>query len=91
MELLAHYAELEKSFPRSMACKRIPLDFISGQRFRCRFDAYVRSWLRKGIPSLFNDVRSLYSSPEKVIAFLFTMCADFSCRFKSSMIFSNHI
>ncbi len=49
-------------YPVSSACKRIPLDFnpAPSTAFTQSLDAYVKRYLRKGIPSLFVDVRPLY-------------------------------
>ena len=49
-------------YPLSSACKRIPLDFTPAPSpaFTQSLDAYVKRYLRKGIPSLFVDVRPLY-------------------------------
>eukprot|EP00898_Chlorokybus_atmophyticus_P006405 jgi/Chlat1/6766/Chrsp50S06467 len=59
------YAELKNLYPKSSAVKRIPLDFLSGEDFRIAVDEYVRPFLRKGVPSLFSDVRSLYARADK--------------------------
>jgi peptide alpha-N-acetyltransferase len=40
--------------------QRLPLYFVSGLRFSCRIDKYLRKCLRKGIPSLFRMMRPLY-------------------------------
>lgn len=52
--LFALYAgELQKQFPRSAACQRIPLDFLGAAdaRFTQQFTAYYRRLLEKGAPS----------------------------------------
>ncbi len=52
--LVALYTdELQKQFPRSAACQRIPLDFLpaSDARFAQQFTTYYRRLLDKGAPS----------------------------------------
>lgn len=45
--------ELQKKFPRSQACRRIPLDFLpaSDPRFATSFTSYYQRLLEKGAPS----------------------------------------
>ncbi|BFZ58460.1 hypothetical protein PYCC9005_005522 [Savitreella phatthalungensis] len=63
--LLAVYKELQKKYPRSTAVKRLPLDFLTGEKFVEAADAYLRGRLQKGVPSTFVDVKALYTSEEK--------------------------
>ncbi|XP_065196525.1 N-alpha-acetyltransferase 16, NatA auxiliary subunit-like [Sycon ciliatum] len=65
-ERVAIYDTVLQDHPRAMAPKRLPLNFTTGDRFRCRVETFIRSGLRKGIPQLFNSLRSLYSCQEKV-------------------------
>eukprot|EP01006_Ploeotia_vitrea_P038619 TRINITY_DN66257_c12_g1_i1.p1 TRINITY_DN66257_c12_g1~~TRINITY_DN66257_c12_g1_i1.p1 ORF type:complete len:1066 (-),score=592.35 TRINITY_DN66257_c12_g1_i1:53-2875(-) len=62
------YAELGEKYPKCHAVKRIPLNFLSGDsaEFREALDQYVRAPLRKGVPSLFRDLTSLYGDASKV-------------------------
>lgn len=48
-----------------MCPKRLPLDIAFGDEFREIIDGYLRRGLRKGVPPLFVNVRSLYKDPEK--------------------------
>ncbi|KAL1551466.1 N-alpha-acetyltransferase 16, NatA auxiliary subunit [Salvia divinorum] len=59
------YASLGKQLTRSSAVKRIPLDFLSDERFRSAAENYVRPFLTKGVPSLFTDLSPLYGHPGK--------------------------
>ncbi|KEH39579.1 amino-terminal acetyltransferase, putative [Medicago truncatula] len=66
------YKTLGQQFKRSSAVKRIPLDFLQGDRFREAADSYIRPLLTKvctnplwGVPSLFSDLSSLYNHPGK--------------------------
>ncbi|KAL5056904.1 hypothetical protein RYX36_028508 [Vicia faba] len=59
------YKTLGQQFKWSSAVKRIPLDFLQGDRFREAADSYIRPLLTKGVPSLFSDLSSLYNHPGK--------------------------
>ncbi|KAK3020555.1 hypothetical protein RJ639_047467 [Escallonia herrerae] len=54
------YDSLGQQYTWSSAVKRIPLDFLDGNKFREAADNYVRPLLRKGVPSLFSDLSPLY-------------------------------
>ncbi|KAH6756597.1 tetratricopeptide repeat protein [Perilla frutescens var. hirtella] len=59
------YTSLSKQYTRSSAVKRIPLDFLSAEKFRTAAENYVRPFLTKGVPSLFSDLSPLYDHPGK--------------------------
>lgn len=59
------YKTLIEENPRSLSCKRIPLDHKEGQQFLDALEAYVAKFINKGIPSLFSDLKPLYRCPEK--------------------------
>ncbi|XP_078432271.1 tetratricopeptide repeat (TPR)-containing protein [Wolffia australiana] len=59
------YKSLREQYSWSSAVKRIPLDFLQGERFREAADQYVRPLLTKGVPSLFSDLSPLYDIPDK--------------------------
>ncbi|KAL8465775.1 hypothetical protein ACS0TY_035031 [Phlomoides rotata] len=63
--LEALYATLSKQYNRSSAVKRIPLDFLSAEKFRLAAESYIRPFLTKGVPSLFSDLSPLYDHPGK--------------------------
>nr|GMC73322.1 N-alpha-acetyltransferase 15, NatA auxiliary subunit-like [Ipomoea batatas]GMC74948.1 N-alpha-acetyltransferase 15, NatA auxiliary subunit-like [Ipomoea batatas] len=63
--LAATYESLAQQYPISSAVKRIPLDFLGGEKFREAAENYIRPLLTKGVPSLFSDLSSLYDLPEK--------------------------
>eukprot|EP00268_Persea_americana_P057678 TRINITY_DN691_c1_g1_i3.p1 TRINITY_DN691_c1_g1~~TRINITY_DN691_c1_g1_i3.p1 ORF type:complete len:902 (+),score=191.41 TRINITY_DN691_c1_g1_i3:143-2848(+) len=64
-QLYALYQSLSKQYNWSSAAKRIPLDFLQGERFREAADIYIRPLLTKGVPSLFSDLSPLYDLPGK--------------------------
>ncbi|XP_058226821.1 N-terminal acetyltransferase A complex auxiliary subunit NAA15 [Rhododendron vialii] len=59
------YKSLGQQYNRSSAVKRIPLDFLNGEKFREAADNYIRPLLRKGVPSVFSDLSPLYDHPGK--------------------------
>ena len=59
------YDEWITKYPRGDAPRRIPLDFLEGWDFRETADSYIQRMLRKGVPSLFANVKTLYSNPVK--------------------------
>lgn len=62
------YRELQKAHPRSNACRRIPLDFLSGAEFESAAAEYAGPYLDRGIPSLFVALRPLYEDRAKAEA-----------------------
>jgi peptide alpha-N-acetyltransferase len=65
-KLVELYNDLRSKYPRSAAAKRIPLDFLEEDAFKTAVSLYIRPFLKKGVPSLFTDLRPLYSHPGKV-------------------------
>lgn len=80
------YGELQGKYPRSSACKRIPLDFLTGDAFLTAAHQYVHHYLVKGIPSLFSDLKPLYRDAAKAAALgqLFEQLRD-SCQAKGHL------
>ncbi|KAI7743200.1 hypothetical protein M8C21_020556, partial [Ambrosia artemisiifolia] len=64
-KLDALYKSLAEQYTWSSAVKRIPLDFLDGEKFRDAADYYVRPLLTKGVPSLFSDLSPLYDHAGK--------------------------
>lgn len=61
------YADLQKAHPKSLVTFQMPLLYwLEGAAFTKAFFAYARPLLAKGVPSLFNSVKSLYKSPSHV-------------------------
>nr|XP_015219423.1 PREDICTED: N-alpha-acetyltransferase 16, NatA auxiliary subunit [Lepisosteus oculatus] len=60
------YEEVGNMYPRAVSPKRLPLNFLSGEKFREKIDKYLRTHFSKGCPPLFTTLKSLYSSLEKV-------------------------
>ncbi|KAL8171710.1 hypothetical protein V2J09_023514, partial [Rumex salicifolius] len=64
-KLDALYKSLVPQYTWSSAVKRIPLDFLQGDKFYKAADSYIRPLLTKGVPSLFSDLSPLYDHPGK--------------------------
>ncbi|KAI1320538.1 N-alpha-acetyltransferase 16, NatA auxiliary subunit [Mortierella claussenii] len=64
-KMLELFKELQKEYPRSNAAKRMPLKYATGGAFKEIADQYLRSMLRKGVPSLFVNIKTLYTDSEK--------------------------
>ncbi|EFR03747.1 NMDA receptor-regulated protein 1 [Nannizzia gypsea CBS 118893] len=52
--------------PRGDAPRRIPLEFLEGDDFKEAVDSYLQRMLRKGIPSTFANIKTLYTNPAKL-------------------------
>lgn len=63
--LKALYDQWVEKYPRGDAARRIPLDFLDGEDFKQAADTYLQRMLKKGIPSLFVNIKLLYSNPAK--------------------------
>eukprot|EP01119_Soliformovum_irregulare_P010873 TRINITY_DN2677_c0_g1_i1.p1 TRINITY_DN2677_c0_g1~~TRINITY_DN2677_c0_g1_i1.p1 ORF type:complete len:847 (+),score=205.53 TRINITY_DN2677_c0_g1_i1:42-2582(+) len=65
-ELVQVYDPLARSL-KSDLFQRYPLEALpAGALFQSRMSAYLQPKLRKGVPTLFVDLKSLYSNPDKV-------------------------
>lgn len=63
--LKALYDEWVEKNPRCDAARRIPLDFLEGDDFKQAADAYLQRMLKKGVPSLFVNIKNLYVNSAK--------------------------
>ena len=68
--LLTLYSELKALYPKAVALERLPLDFLPSvhPEFSSRLLAYMQTRLKKGLPSLFRDIRGLYVDETKAQA-----------------------
>jgi N-alpha-acetyltransferase 15/16, NatA auxiliary subunit len=64
-KLITVYAELAEQHPRCNAIERIPLDFLSGEKFTKAARARIDRFAKKGIWALFSDLRPLLANPAK--------------------------
>ncbi|ORX89186.1 n-alpha-acetyltransferase 15, NatA auxiliary subunit-like protein [Basidiobolus meristosporus CBS 931.73] len=58
--------ELIATYPRSNLLKRYPLSLVNGEQFKQQVAIYLQQQLRKGVPSLFVNLKDLYTNSEKV-------------------------
>lgn len=65
-EKLKIYEESWTKYPKGLLPRRLPLNFLTGAKFRECLDKYLRMNFSKGCPPVFNTLRSLYSDKEKV-------------------------
>ncbi|KAL4747383.1 hypothetical protein BDW72DRAFT_16501 [Aspergillus terricola var. indicus] len=63
--LKALYDSWAEKYPRGDAPRRIPLDFLEGDDFKQAADAYLQRMLKKGVPSLFANIKLLYTNSNK--------------------------
>lgn len=59
------FSELRSRFPKSRVIQRLSLVYLSGDAFRQEAVKYIQAALRKGVPSIFNDVKTLYGDQNK--------------------------
>lgn len=67
---IAYLEKLGKQYPRSHLLRRLPLAVSKGdqEEFVKLADAYLQTQLRKGVPSLFVSLKSLYTDSTKAAA-----------------------
>ncbi|CAM0142641.1 hypothetical protein VKS41_002804 [Umbelopsis sp. WA50703] len=63
--MLGIFDDIQKDYPRSNAARNLPLNYAKGENFRNRADVYMQTALRKGVPSLFVDIKRLYTDSDK--------------------------
>lgn len=54
-----------EKFPKADTPRRRPLDFLEGESFQHAADSYLQRMLRKGVPSLFANIKQLYTNSSK--------------------------
>ena len=63
------YGEIRLKCPYSAAGRRLPLSFTkAGPAFTELVNKYIEKPIRKGVPSLFEDLKDLYENPAKAAA-----------------------
>lgn len=64
-DIIKFYKEMSDEFPSSLCVRRLPLDVAKGDVFKDLICDYLKRNLRKGVPPLFKNVRSLYKDESK--------------------------
>ncbi|XP_067848581.1 N-alpha-acetyltransferase 16, NatA auxiliary subunit-like isoform X2 [Heptranchias perlo] len=80
------YEEVAKKHPRALCPRRLPLNIVSGERFRELVDKFLRINLSKGCPPLFTTLKSLYSDSEKV-SIIQELAKGYEASLKSCQLF----
>uniref|UniRef100_A0A8C8CZ48 Uncharacterized protein n=1 Tax=Oncorhynchus tshawytscha TaxID=74940 RepID=A0A8C8CZ48_ONCTS len=60
------YEEAWVKYPKGLVPRRLPLTFLTGEKFRECLDCYLRTNFSKGCPPVFTTLKSLYHDKEKV-------------------------
>ncbi|KAM4622044.1 N-alpha-acetyltransferase 15, NatA auxiliary subunit a [Polymixia lowei] len=60
------YEEAWVKFPKGLVPRRLPLTFLTGEKFRDCLDCYLRMNFSKGCPPVFTTLKSLYTDKDKV-------------------------
>ena len=68
--------------------QRMALNFATGPTFAAKLTEYVKRYLRRGIPSLFTDLKALYDDEEKV-GIIETVFVGILASLESSSTFPN--
>ncbi|CAD6919611.1 unnamed protein product [Tilletia laevis] len=65
-DIVTAFQTIGASVPTSNAVRRQLLSFLpAGDEFKTEADAYLLAGLKRGVPSLFNDLKSLYADSAK--------------------------
>ncbi|XP_034738727.1 N-alpha-acetyltransferase 15, NatA auxiliary subunit-like [Etheostoma cragini] len=62
------YEDSWVKFPRGLVPRRLPLTFLTGEKFSECLDSYLRMNFSKGCPPVFTTLKSLYTDKAKVTA-----------------------
>ncbi|PKC16224.1 N-terminal acetyltransferase A, auxiliary subunit [Rhizophagus irregularis] len=57
--------EMATKYPKSNLLKLLPIEHTADERFKVEVDKYMQAALRKGVPSLFVNLKKLYADPIK--------------------------
>ncbi|KAH0504798.1 N-alpha-acetyltransferase 15, NatA auxiliary subunit [Microtus ochrogaster] len=86
-ERLKIYEEAWTKYPRGLVPRRLPLNFLSGEKFKECLDRFLRMNFSKGCPPVFNTLRSLYRDKEKV-AIVEELVVGYETSLKSCRLFN---
>ncbi|KAF4104940.1 N-alpha-acetyltransferase 15, NatA auxiliary subunit a [Onychostoma macrolepis] len=60
------YEDAWVKYPKGLVPRRLPLNFLTGEKFRECLDRYLRLNFSKGCPPVFTTLKSLYHQKDKV-------------------------
>ncbi|XP_026553841.1 N-alpha-acetyltransferase 15, NatA auxiliary subunit isoform X3 [Pseudonaja textilis] len=87
LERFKIYEEAWTKYPRGLVPRRLPLNFLLGDKFRECLDKFLRMNFSKGCPPVFNTLRSLYKDKEKV-AIIEELVVGYETSLKSYRLFN---
>nr|XP_058145434.1 N-alpha-acetyltransferase 15, NatA auxiliary subunit isoform X1 [Dasypus novemcinctus] len=87
LERLKIYEEAWTKYPRGLVPRRLPLNFLFGEKFKECLDKFLRMNFSKGCPPVFNTLRSLYRDKEKV-AIIEELVVGYETSLKSCRLFN---
>lgn len=64
-DIINFYKDMSNDFPSSLCVRRLPLDVAKGEVFEELVSDFLKRNLRKGVPPLFKNIRSLYKNESK--------------------------
>ncbi|KAM6953228.1 N-alpha-acetyltransferase 15, NatA auxiliary subunit-like [Aplochiton taeniatus] len=83
------YEEAWVKYPKGLVPRRLPLTFLTGEKFRECLDCYLRMNFSKGCPPVFTTLKSLYSDKEKV-SIIEELVVGYATCLKSCRMFSQN-
>ncbi|KAF5890761.1 N-alpha-acetyltransferase 15, NatA auxiliary subunit, partial [Clarias magur] len=78
-----------KLFPKGLVPRRLPLNFLSGEKFRECLDKYLRMNFSKGCPPVFTTLKPLYQDKDKV-AIIEELVVGFETSLNSCRMFNQN-
>ncbi|KAK1886095.1 N-alpha-acetyltransferase 15 NatA auxiliary subunit [Dissostichus eleginoides] len=83
------YEDAWEKFPKGLVPRRLPLNFLLGEKFRECLDRYLRLNFSKGCPPVFTTLKSLYINKEKV-AIIEELVVGYETTLKSCRMFNQN-
>nr|XP_046261771.1 N-alpha-acetyltransferase 15, NatA auxiliary subunit a [Scatophagus argus] len=83
------YEDSWVKFPKGLVPRRLPLSFLTGEKFCECLDSYLRMNFSKGCPPVFTTLKSLYSDKEKV-TIIEELVVGYESSLKSCRMFSEN-
>ncbi|KAF4090563.1 hypothetical protein AMELA_G00054440 [Ameiurus melas] len=88
-EKLKIYEEAWVKFPKGLVPRRLPLNFLSGEKLRECLDKYLRMNFSKGCPPVFTTLKPLYQDKDKV-AIIEELVVGFETSLNSCRMFNQN-